>query len=159
MPPRFPSMPAIMGTMLLVGCTTCPRDEFCSSSTEAHSTRARLRDHAVADPKPRKARVAKRESSERPARQGAGLLSPQNQAQFLELPAIEIVGRSRSYTGDQLDPNTCAERCLADTACDAFAFDIGTKICYSIGQITASNPNPSFVSGRKRVQVPAGRNQ
>lgn len=68
-------------------------------------------------------------------------------------PGTEVVGRSRSYTGEQLDPNTCADQCLADTGCDAFAFDLNTKLCYRVGQITASIPNATFLSGTlKREQ-------
>src|SRR5262245_23297683 len=113
MSPRPCSMLAIMGTILLAGCTACPRDNYCASAIEAPSANARPKAHAVTRAGPRIPRVANPESKPS-AGQAAALLSPQNQAKFVELLAIEIVGRSRSYTGDQLDPNTCAEQCLSD---------------------------------------------
>ena len=64
------------------------------------------------------------------------------------LENTEAVGRSRSYTGDQSDPNNCAERCLATSGCDAFSFERETKLCFLVSQVTELNPNVSFVSGR-----------
>ena len=65
------------------------------------------------------------------------------------LPGTEMFGRTLTYNGEQLDADTCAEQCLVDSGCDAFSFNTGTKVCYRVGQITTSNPNPSFVSGRR----------
>jgi hypothetical protein len=141
-----------IGTMVLVGCTACPRDDHCASLVANRTASSPLRAQAVAARTPRVARPAKLETGS-VAHQEAGPLTPRNQAKFMLSPGMEVVGRSRSYTGEQLDPNTCAEQCLVDTGCDAFAFDIDTKLCYRVGQITGSNPNPTFVSGTlKREQ-------
>jgi hypothetical protein len=78
------------------------------------------------------------------------LLAAENEARFIVLPDTEVVGRSRSYTGEQTDPDTCAAQCLASKGCDAFSFSKETKVCYLVTQITQSNPESSFISGRVR---------
>ena len=83
-------------------------------------------------------------------RERAPILKPENEARFLLLQDTEVIGRSRSYTGEELDPDRCAKRCLANTSCAAFSFDKETKICYLISEMTELESNRAFVSGRLR---------
>ena len=103
----------------------------------------------LADRAPLNAHPA-REKAKPIARERVGILKPQKEAGFAVLPDIELVGRSRSYSGEPLEPDSCAERCLASKGCDGFSFERATKLCYLVSQITELNSNARFVSGRKK---------
>ncbi|NJO35013.1 MAG: hypothetical protein HC869_19750 [Rhodospirillales bacterium] len=129
---------------MLAGCAMCSFDDYVTTGPPKSETRSARQDRGApvahaADPK------TKPVGPER-----TPILKPGNQVRFVLLQDTEVGGRSRSYTGEQLDPNSCAERCLANTTCGAFSFDKETKICYLISQLTELNSNPAFVSGRLR---------
>jgi hypothetical protein len=119
-----------------------PLPDFTTSTKS--ETRVRLADRAPLDAHPAK------EKAKPSARERVRTLKHQNEARFVVLPGIEVVGRSRSYTGEPLEPDGCAERCLASKGCDGFSFERATKICYLVSQITELNSNVGFVSGRLR---------
>lgn len=149
MAPRFPAALAVVSafaTVLLGGCTVYPYDDKRTSMAAARAASANLRTGALPE-RTRAVRLA-RQGTKPIVRGAAGMLKPRNQAKFVVLEGIEAVGRSRSYTGEQLDPDRCAEQCLATIGCDAFSFDIETMICSLVREVTAYNPSPSFLSGR-----------
>ncbi len=78
------------------------------------------------------------------------VLTAENEAKFMVLHDTEVIGRSRTYTGGQSDPDSCAAQCLAQSGCDAFSFAKATKVCYLVTQVTESSTDASFVSGRLR---------
>ena len=78
----------------------------------------------------------------------ARVLNRQNDAKFRVLQDTEVAGLTRSSLGDQSDANTCAERCLAHRACDAFSFHKEARFCYLVHEITSLGRNAAFVSGR-----------
>jgi hypothetical protein len=130
-----------MGAAALAGCAECPRHGYGMSPTASIATPTgplRRASHAA------------------PTKQGAPevarkrLLKPRNETRFAVLPDVEAAGRSRSFTGGQSDPDSCAEQCLASHGCNAFSFEKSTRLCYLIGQITEMNANAAFVSGRLR---------
>ena len=130
-----PTLAVVIATVVLVGCTVCGHEVDAPAPAPRRADTFR---HSRPGPVPK-------QESKQIATQGAGTLKPQ----FNLLPGVEMVGRSRSYTGEEVDLETCAEQCRA-TRCDAFSFNKETKICYLIRQITGSSSNPLFVSGRPR---------
>lgn len=117
---------------MLVGCGVCLKDYTDSPSASVAAptkpgTRVRQRERA-----PPTAHLAK-PRGDPTAGKDAHILKPQNEASFLVLPDIEVAGRSRTFTGEKLDPDSCAERCLANKGCDAFSFEREAKLCYLIG--------------------------
>jgi hypothetical protein len=70
--------------------------------------------------------------------------------QFSILDNIEIVGRTRTYSGQQTDPDRCSKKCLAETSCQAFSFNKINRFCYLIDGVTSMTSDPSFVSARLR---------
>lgn len=138
---------AAIGAAALVGCAVCHYDDYVTSPTASIPTPTRS---GTRIPLPDRTTHPARQKAEPIARERVPILKPQNEAKFVVLQDIEVVGRSRSYTGEQSDPDNCAERCLADKGCDAFSFERETKLCYLVRQITDLNSNASFVSGRLR---------
>jgi hypothetical protein len=129
--------------LALFGCADCPYYDGVRSPTGFVSSPARA---AAA----RSARPASRPESARQAAAAAPspILKPRNQARFAVALNMEAVGRSRSYTGEPSDPNSCAERCLASSGCDAFSFEREARLCILVTQVTELTANASFVSGR-----------
>jgi PAN domain-containing protein len=89
------------------------------ADTSKLSTRAALVRHSRPGPVPKQA-------SKQIATQGAGTLKPQ----FNIFQGVEMVGRSRSYTGEEVGLENCAEQCRANQGCDAFSYNKETKFCY-----------------------------
>jgi hypothetical protein len=159
------SLAAVIGAVALVGCADCPPyDDIASSGpvslprrasaartatplTRAEPTRQAAAMAPKAEP-PKSGPTRPRAQSFTPER--SLTLKPHNEARFLVLPDVEAIGRSRSYTGEPSDPNTCAERCLASAGCDAFSFERETRLCFLVSQVTELAANSAFVSGRLR---------
>jgi hypothetical protein len=151
------SLTVTIGAAGLFGCAECPDYDLVDAPTPSVSRPARSSPARAATPVTR-ADPVRQAAATAPPKQSAmtigaehpQILKPQNEARFTLLHNVEAVGRSRTYTGDQSDPNSCAERCLAASGCEAFSFERETNLCYLVSQVTDLNANASFVSGRLR---------
>jgi hypothetical protein len=146
------ALAAAIGVAGLFGCAECPHDDVFPATAyapiPAGSGPTRSPTRAAPPERARYAATFREPEATAPARALAP--KPQSKARFVLLENTEAVGRSRSYTGDQSDPHTCAERCLATKGCDAFSFERETKLCFLVSQVTELTPTVSFVSGRLR---------
>lgn len=133
-------------TAALLGCAECHYDDYgyamAPASTPGASTR-RAAPARISFAAPLSAREVKAPEPE-------PLLTAENAARFVVLRDTEVAGRSRTFTGGQSDPDSCAAQCLAQTGCEAFSFARETKICYLVTGVTELNSDTSFVSGRLR---------
>jgi hypothetical protein len=131
-------------TAALLGCAECHDDGYAMAPSSAPAPSARRAAPArISFAAPLSAREAKAPGPEH-------VLTAQNDTRFVVLRDTEVVGRSRTYTGGQSDPDSCAAQCLAQTGCTAFSFGKETKICYLVAEVTELNSDASFVSGRLR---------
>ena len=71
-------------------------------------------------------------------------------AQYSTLENIEIVGRTRTFFGKQPSVDTCSEKCLAISSCQAISFNRANRFCYLIEGVTSLNRDPLFSSVRLR---------
>jgi hypothetical protein len=129
-----------LAAVTLGGCAVCCYDGYGTSpaaSSAAPSGSARRAARTSRAPPPTQAARGR-------------VLKPRNAAKFAVLPDVEAVGRSRSYSGGQTDPDSCAEQCLASGGCDAFSFEKSTRLCYLVMSVTELTVNASFISGRAR---------
>jgi hypothetical protein len=131
-------------TAALSGCAECQYDGYAMApaSAPAASTR-RAAPARISFAAPLSAREVKTPEPER-------VLTAENDARFVVLRDTEVTGRSRTYTGGQSDPDSCAAQCLAQTGCEAFSFAKETKTCYLVTGVAELNSDTSFVSGRLR---------
>jgi hypothetical protein len=141
--------------VVLFGCAECPYDDVVpttvSISHPARPTPARSTARKAVPDRARQAAASPPKQETRiAAAEPAQTLKPRNKARFVVLENVEAVGRSRSFTGGQSDPNACAEQCLASSGCDAFSFERETRLCFLVSQVTELSANASFVSGRLR---------
>jgi PAN domain len=141
--------------VVLFGCAECPYDDpvptTVSISRPARPAAARSAARKAVPDRARQAAASPpKQETRTAAAEQAQTLKPQNNARFVVLENVEAVGRSRSFTGGQSDPNACAEQCLANSGCDAFSFERETKLCFLVSQVTELSANASFVSGRLR---------
>jgi hypothetical protein len=136
--------PIVVATTVLLGCAECHYDghAMAPSSAPAPSTR-RAAPARISYAAPLSAPEQKAPEPER-------VLTAKNDAKFAVLPDTEVIGRSRTFTGGQSDPDSCAAQCLAQTGCEAFSFARETKICYLVTGVNEVNSDTSFVSGRLR---------
>jgi PAN domain-containing protein len=140
-----PTLAAVIATVVLVGCSVCGHEDDVTAPAPGRAITSKLSARAALVRHSRPGPVPKQEGKQI-ATQGAGTLKPQ----FNLLQGVEMVGRSRSYTGEEVALEICTEQCRATQGCDAFSFNKETKICYLVRQITGSSPNPLFVSGRPK---------
>src|SRR5262249_34836658 len=71
-------------------------------------------------------------------------------AQYSILENVEIVGRTRTFAGEQPSLDACSTKCVADLSCQAFSFNRTNRFCYLIDGVTFLNSDPSFASARLR---------
>jgi hypothetical protein len=145
---------AALGAVALAGCADCRYDRrgmtVCEPPTAQPAGRAPARIASAVPPAAHERSAQKPPLPERVITAEKRVIAAENETRFVVLPDTEVVGRSRTYTGGQSDPDSCARQCLASKGCDAFAFSKETKVCYLVAQITQSNPDSSFVSGQLR---------
>jgi hypothetical protein len=131
-------------TAALLGCAECTYEGYAMAPASAPVPSARRAAPAPVSFAPS---VGARETRKPVA---GRVLTADNSGRFVLLRDTEVVGRTRTYTGGQSDPENCAAQCLAQAGCDAFSFAKETKVCYLVTEVTELNSNASFVSGRLR---------
>lgn len=142
-----PLAAAIAGAALL-GCAEFRNEGYAKARGQPASASARSAKSTT--PPARMAMTTPLAAREQNVPLPQRVLAAENEARFVVLPDTEVVGRSRTYTGAQSTPDSCAAQCLASKGCDAFSFSKETRVCYLVTQITQSNPDSAFVSGRLR---------
>src|SRR5262245_13918619 len=73
-----------------------------------------------------------------------------HEAQYSIIENVEILGSTRTFSGERPTLDACSKQCLADPSCEAFSFNRSNRFCYLIDGVKSLNSNPSFASGRVR---------
>jgi hypothetical protein len=66
------------------------------------------------------------------------------------LENIDVIGRTRTFSGEQPSLDACSKECLANTSCQAFSYNKTNRFCYLIDGVSSFNKDPSFASARVR---------
>jgi Caspase domain/PAN domain len=80
----------------------------------------------------------------------AAQLMPTRDLTIALLQNTEIIGSTRTFSGEQPDPDACLKQCLANASCHAFSFNTANRFCYLIDGVLSQQAHASYVSGMRR---------
>src|SRR5262249_1456009 len=91
----------------------------------------------------------RKEEAKRKAEEQAKLTPTRPAAPRLEevislLQDTEIVGRTRTFAGEQPSLDACSKKCHADAACQAFSFNKTNRFCYLVDGVLYQESRTSF---------------